>query len=97
MKVRRIRRTGLYIATALILSVLIVYALVSLSDINNRIAEAESVRSNLSAQVQSLVVQNAALDYQIQHSEDMDMIERVAWTKLGLIQPGEIVYYDIGD
>ena len=40
---------------------------------------------------------NAELQYQIDHSEDDDMIESVAREKLGLVKPGEKIFYDTSD
>ena len=37
------------------------------------------------------------LQYQIDHSEDDDMIESVAREKLGLVKPGEKIFYDTSD
>ena len=39
----------------------------------------------------------AELQYQIDHSEDDDMIESVAREKLGLVKPGEKIFYDTSD
>ena len=90
------RRSGFYIVTGLILSTLLIYAVVSLVKMNERIENAEAVRDALAAQAQSLAVGNASLEYEIEHCDDLDMVERVARDKLGLVLPGEIVYYDIG-
>jgi cell division protein FtsB len=90
------RRSGFYIVTGLILSTLLIYAVVSLAKMNERIETAEAVRDTLAAQAQDLAVGNASLEYEIEHCDDLDMVERVARDKLGLVLPGEIIYYDIG-
>ena len=42
-------------------------------------------------------VSNAALEYEIDHCQDPETLEKVAREKLGLVLPGEIVFYDMGD
>ena len=76
---------------------IIVAAAVSFSGLRTKIADAELVRDELAAEAQSLAVSNAVLEYEIAHSTDLDMVEKVAREKLGLVLPGEIVFYDIGD
>ena len=41
--------------------------------------------------------QTRQLQDQIDHSEDDDMIESVAREKLGLVKPGEKIFYDTSD
>lgn len=91
----KFKRTG--VVTTLVLLALIVYAALSLLRMKSRVADAEVQRSALAAQAQALAADNAALDYEIAHSTDPDMIEKVAREKLGLVLPGEIVYYDMSD
>ncbi len=93
----KIRRFGIVIIMALVFVTLMGYAVVSLSKMNTRIAEAEKARDALAAEAQALAVENASLEYEIEHCTDLDMIEKVAREKLGLILPGEIVYYDISE
>ena len=90
------RRSGIVIVMCLLLAAVMVSVLVSLSRMNARIEAAESTRDALKAQAQSLAVGNAELQYEIEHSTDLDMVEKVAREKLGLVLPGEIIYYDIG-
>jgi len=90
-------RSGSVIIFGLILVSLMVYAVVSLTKMNERISQAETTRDALAAQAQALAVNNASLEYEIEHSDDLDMVEKVARDKLGLVLPGEIVYYDVGN
>ena len=93
----KVRRFGIVIVMALLFLSLMGYAVISLSKMNARIAEAEKTRDALAAEAQALAVSNASLEYEIAHSSDLDMIEKVAREKLGLVLPGEIIYYDISD
>ena len=90
------RRSGIVIVMGLLMLALIVYAATSLSRMNARIEEAELAKDALADEALALAVSNAALEYEIEHSGDLDMVERVARDKLGLVLPGEIIYYDIG-
>ncbi len=90
------RRSGIVIIMVLLMLTLIVYAATSLSRMNARIEEAELAKEALADEALSLAVGNAALEYEIEHSGDLDMVEKVARDKLGLVLPGEIIYYDIG-
>lgn len=90
------RKSGIPIVMGMVLAGIMVYAVLSLAKMNSRIEAAETARDALAAHAQALAVGNASLAYEIEHSGDLDMIERVARDKLGLVLPGEIVYYDIG-
>lgn len=90
------QRSGIVIIMGLLMLALIFYAGVSLSRMNGRIEEALSAKEALADEALALAVSNAALEYEIEHSGDLDMVERVARDKLGLVLPGEIIYYDIG-
>ena len=90
------RRSGIVIVMGLLMLALIVYAATSLSRMNARIEAAQQAKDALADQALALAVSNAALEYEIEHSSDLEMVERVARDKLGLVLPGEIIYYDIG-
>lgn len=92
MKVRRAN-----ILTKLIISALVVYAVVSLIKMQERIERAEQSRDALAEQVRGIEADNASLAYKVEHSSDRETIEDVARSKLGLVLPGEIVFYDLGD
>ena len=82
------RRSGIVIVMGLLMLALIVYAATSLSRMNARIEEAELAKDALADEALALA--------EIEHSGDLDMVEKVARDKLGLVLPGEIIYYDIG-
>ena len=90
------QRSGIVIIMGLLMLALIVYAATSLSRMNERIEEARLAKETLADEALALAVSNAALEYEIEHSGDLEMVERVARDKLGLVLPGEIIYYDIG-
>lgn len=93
----KIRKFGIVIVLGAVLLAILSYAVISLSMVNTRLEAAAQTRDALAAEVQALAVTNASLQYEIAHSGDLDMIEKVAREKLGLVLPGEIIYYDISD
>mgnify|MGYP000241074278 CR=1 FL=1 len=80
------------IFTTLVIAVLMVYALISLFVVHR-----QDRAATLQQQVSEMTQANAELQYQIDHSEDDDMIESVAREKLGLVKPGEKIFYDTSD
>ena len=51
----------------------------------------------LAQQIEETEISNAALEYSIQNSESSDTLEDIARSKLGLVYPGEKVFYDVGN
>ena len=89
------RKGGLLLA--LVLLALIVYACVSLLSLQERRREGELTRQALEQQVAEQSSENAALEYAIEHSEDEETLTEIARTKLGLVLPGEEIYYGSGN
>ena len=77
------------IFTKLVIAALMMYALISLVVVHQRTAQLQ--------QVSEMTQSNAELQYQIDHSDDDDMRESVAREKLGLVKPGEKIFYDTSD
>ena len=63
----------------------------------NRVAEAEADRVVLQARVDAMLQENAELEYDIEHAGDPDTIAEIARTKLGLVMPGEKIFYDVSN
>ena len=83
------------IFTTLVIAVLMVYALISLFVVHRQTRQLQDRAATLQQQVSEMT--HAELQYQIDHSEDDDMIESVAREKLGLVKPGEKIFYDTSD
>ena len=90
-----LKRSG--ILTKILIIGLFICILVAYAKIQIRIDGAEEQLSVLQAEVRTKSVSNAALEYEIEHCKDPETIEKVAREKLGLVLPGEIVFYDMGD
>ncbi len=83
--------------TKIVILALTLYAVVNLVSVRGRVSEAEALSEELQQQVTEMTQRNAELEYQIAHGGDEEKIEEIARNKLGLVLPGEKVFYDISD
>jgi len=88
----KIKRASIIIKVVII--AIIIYAAISLASINNQIADARADQTELEALVEETMQTNAKLEYDIDHATDDETIESLARSKLGLVKPGEIIFYD---
>ncbi len=91
----KLKRSG--ILTKLLVLGLLIGILVAYARTQTKIGEAEKAKAACQAEVRTISVSNAALEYEIEHCQDPETIEKVAREKLGLVLPGEIIFYDMGD
>lgn len=85
------------IITKLVIAALLVYAVVSLASVRSKTAALDVQAAQLQQQVTNMTQSNAELEYKIKHSEDPDTLEEIAREKLGLVKPGEKIFYDTSD
>lgn len=85
------------IITKIVIVALIVYAAASLVLVKTKTAALNAQAEELQQQVSEMTQSNAELEYKIEHSEDADTIEEIARDKLGLVKPGEKIFYDVSD
>ena len=90
----RIKRAGLF--TKIVIAALMLYAVITLIGWHGQVVKAEATRDALTGQVDALTEKNAGMRYDIEHSTDPGVIESIARDKLGLVKPGEKIFYDIG-
>ena len=83
--------------TKIIVFALIIYAGISLITLRGRIEEGRSDLGEIRRRVAAMEVANAELEYEIEHYNNPDVIASIARSRLGLVFPGEIVFYDGGD
>lgn len=76
---------------------LMAYACISLLSMRTKVADAARTESELREEVAQIQEENAALEYAIEHQDDPDTIEDIARSKLGLVMPDEIIFYDAGE
>ena len=55
-------------------------------------AQAEEMRQEIRATTE----ENAALEYQIEHRDDPEVMEQVIREQFGYVKPGDKVFYDTG-
>lgn len=91
----KLKRAG--IITKVLLLAIVLYAAVRLAMVHSETKRLEAQISQLEQQTQQLTEENAALEYQIEHSEDDETKEEIARDKLGLVKPGEKIFYDTSD
>jgi len=91
----KLKRVGLL--TKIVIAGLLLYAVITLIGGNARQLKAEATRDQLAGQVAALTEENAGMQYDIDHSTDPGVIEGIARDRLGLVKPGEKIFYDIGN
>lgn len=91
----RLARAGLL--TKILILVLLIVVAISLLELNSRMDQAQEQKEALTRQVAVQTQTNADLTDAIEHSDDLDRIADVAREKLGLVAPGEIIFYSMGD
>jgi len=82
--------------TKIIVFALVIYAGISLISIRGRIEAAREELNEVRRAVAELEVANAELEYEIENYNDPDVIAGIARSNLGLVLPGEIVFFDGG-
>jgi len=85
------------LTTKIIVFALIIYAGISLITFRGRIENERQDLDEIRRRVAAMEMSNAELEYEIEHYYDPDVIASIARSRLGLVLPGEIVFYDGGD
>lgn len=76
---------------------LLLYAMVSLLAINRQLADTQRLRDTLARQAEELRREQESLEEKLAaYGQDAEM-RRLAWQRLGMVMPGETVYYFIGE
>ena len=91
----KFKRAGL--ATKIVILAIIVYAGITLVSLKVQVSDARETRDELQGQVEGVLQTNTELQYAIDHSTDPDTIEDIARNKLGLVKPGEKIFYDVNN
>lgn len=76
---------------------LLVYAVVNLVSLKSQTEEVKAERSELQQEVEVATQKNEELKYAIEHSNDPEVMEDVARNDIGLVMPGEKIFYDVGN
>ena len=91
----KLKRSSIFMK--IVILALLVYAGISLVNAKGRIARAEADRAELQARVATVQQENAELEYDIAHAGDPETIASIARAKLGLVLPGEKIFYDVSN
>ncbi len=91
----KFKRAG--ITTKIVIFAIIVYAGITLVSLKVQVSNARAQRDELQSQVNAELQKNDELQYAIDHSTDPDTIEDIARSKLGLVKPGEKIFYDVNN
>ena len=91
----KFKRAGL--VTKIVILAIIVYAGISLVSLKVQVSDAREARDELQTQVDGVLQTNTELQYAIDHSTDPETIEDIARNKLGLVKPGEKIFYDVNN
>lgn len=72
---------------------LLLYSLTSLITVRRQLDAMESLRGRLTEELEALQQERRTLEEQLAaYGEDREM-RRLAWERLGMVAPGETVYY----
>ena len=91
----KLKRSSIFMK--IVILALLVYAGISVANTRGRIAQAEADRAMLQAKVDEARQENAELEYDIDHAGDPETIAAIAREKLGLVMPGEKIFYDVSN
>ena len=72
---------------------LLIYALLSLLGVQRQLRSAEARREALLAELARLRQEQAELDARLAAYGSEEELRRLAWERLGMVAPGEVVYY----
>lgn len=90
----KLKRTGFL--TKIVILILLIYMSTSLMDLRGRIDAAQTQRNELASQVEAQQLENQQLADAIEHSDDPEMLEKVARDK-GYVKQGETLYIDVAN
>lgn len=88
-------KSGLLIK--IVVAAIVIFAGVSIISLKSQISDAQKHQAELQSQVDAALQENGELEYAIGHAGDDETIEDVARSKVGLVQPGEKIFYDAGN
>lgn len=80
----------------IILIAIVIYAVASIVALQGKMKDAEQQRRELEAKVEAQALENAELEDDISRKDDPDKIAELARDNFGLVDSGEIVFFDIG-
>ncbi len=89
----KLKRAGFL--TKIVVAILLVYMAIMLLNLRSKIRDAEAELDAYQAQIEEQQQINAQLESDVENGTAEDELESIARYKLGLVAPGEKVFYDI--
>ena len=91
--IRKKRKSNIF--TKLVVLALVIYTSVTLIGLHSQILNAEAARAELQETVQELERALELYEREIENSDDLEVIERIARNRYHLVMPGERVFYGV--
>ncbi|MBR6118848.1 MAG: septum formation initiator family protein [Oscillospiraceae bacterium] len=88
----RLKKTSFWVK--LLLLIVIVYAVVTLVNLQDRVTAAQAEVAELEQQVLYAEQENALAAQELEDLGSEQSIRKIARTRLGMVEAGEIVFYD---
>lgn len=82
------------IITKIVVLILLIYIAITLLSVRSKIQAANGTYQTLQTQVDEQTTKNAALSADIADKDDPNTILAIAKERMGLLESGEIVFYD---
>lgn len=89
---KKLKRAGLL--TKVVVIALLIVVSISLLNLRGQIVYAQAAQEDIQAQIDAQMQYNAALQSDIDNSDDPDVVLQVAKEKLGLVGSDEVIFYD---
>jgi cell division protein FtsL len=89
----KLKRAGFL--TKIVVAVLLVYMAITLLNLRGKIRDAEADLETYQTKIEAQQQLNAQLQSDVENGTAEDELEAIARYKLGLVEPGEKVFYDI--
>lgn len=89
---KKLKRAGLL--TKVVVIALLIVVSISLLNLRGQIVYAQAAQADIQAQIDAQMQYNAALQSDIDNSDDPDVVLQVAKEKLGLVGSDEVIFYD---
>lgn len=81
----------------LVIAALVVFLVIELVQVGNRLSEAKQQEAALTRQLQQQTQENQALESDLAKKDDQEFIKDLARDQLGLAEEGERIFYDVND
>lgn len=88
------KTTKASLMTKVVIFILIVYLSITLLNLRSRVQSATEHYDAVQNQVVVQQAKNAAVEEHIRNSDDKETVLEIAKEKLGLVEEGEVVFYD---